>query len=93
MAGTPELISKDTLRYLELLQTELAVFYGYRQLWAEGAANGRRLPLSLDELLREQQRQVQHIAYLALAAQQTVYPGQSSHARFVYREKGDEGDE
>ncbi len=76
-------ITKETLRYLELLQHELAVFHGFRKLWADGTVSGKpRLPL--DELVRDQARQVYSIAYAALCAQQTVFPGRTPHTQFAY---------
>lgn len=83
MPGTPDRITTETLRYLELLQHELAAFHGFRKLWADGIAGGKpRLPL--DELLRDQAKQIHAIAYAALCAQQTVSPGRTPHTQFAY---------
>ena len=80
---TTDRITKDTLRFLELLQHELAAFHGFRKLWADGTVSGKpRLPL--DELVRDQAKQVHNIAYAALCAYQTVFPGRSPHAQFAY---------
>jgi hypothetical protein len=80
-----ETLSLEALRFIELMGTEIAIFHGYRQLWAEGVANGRVMPLSPDALMAEQRKQVHRIAYLALAAYAAMYPGRSPHAHFVHR--------
>lgn len=82
---TADRISRETLQQLQFLQEQINLFHGYRQLWAEAVANGRPLLISREALEREQTKTISIIAYAALELHQTVFPGRSPHARFVYQ--------